>query len=386
MKYLLITITLLSLLSCRLTKETIPTISKSVMKDSTIVLSHDTMFIHSNHDTIIDNKELFLSISSKSKGFDILYHIKPIQIEIPAVNQEKKSTRQSRRYEYKLNKLKLRYAHKEHVRDINSNLKIKKDSIKETNKTNRTQIKQTNKTTRRIEKPNVFGHRIYATIVGFIIGFIIGKYFKYIVGLIKITTILFITTYGYSQSVDTVITKQSNYKSYISYQYIAPLYVKYKLYKGGGDCGRKNDNFINDTRVSCGTDSDYKASGYDKGHLASAEDFAYDCKLQEATFRYYNCIPQTPNLNRGIWKVWEDRIRTESQSDSLMVICGSKYGKKKIGKIYVPAYCFKIVKSLSTGKVTHVLWFTNQEKENTVQEITIEQLFDKKHLGYRIDL
>lgn len=341
-----------------------PVIVKTVVHDTTILVQKDTTFIHVRKDTVIDNKELFLSITSQLQGYDVLYHIKPIQIEVPVTHITQGRQRLTHR-EYKLEKLKLKQI-----------AKTSRTQIRQENKTSRTQIKESSKST--------FCHKVRFTVIGFIIGFLIGKYIKYIIGILKLTAVLFITSYGYTQTIDTVITKQTNYKSYISNQYFAPLYVEYMLYHGGGSCNRANDRFVNDTQISCGKDSDYQSSGYDKGHLANAEDFAYDCKLQEATFRYYNCIPQTPNLNRGIWKVWEETIRIESQSDSLLIICGAKYGKKKIGNVPVPTYCFKIVKSLSTGKVIHVLWFTNKDKDNTVQEITLEQLTDKKHLGYSI--
>ena len=164
---------MLSMMSCRLTKEKLPTVSKSIVKDSTIVVSHDTVMIHSIHDTIIDNKEIFLSIMSKQKGFDVLYHIKPIQIEIPVYHNEIEPSRQSLRYEYRLNKLKLKNARKQIVRDINSNLKIQKDSIKETHKTNRVAIRN---------KPNSKSSNIrtrfvdlMVNVVAFILGFLFSK-------------------------------------------------------------------------------------------------------------------------------------------------------------------------------------------------------------------
>jgi endonuclease G len=91
------------------------------------------------------------------------------------------------------------------------------------------------------------------------------------------------------------------------------MYVKYKLYRGGGDCDRKQFHFTNENVHDVAKQSDYVHSGYDQGHLCNAEDFANDCRKEELTFRFYNCIPQTPNLNRGIWKGYEQKIRKLSQ-------------------------------------------------------------------------
>lgn len=90
--------------------------------------------------------------------------------------------------------------------------------------------------------------------------------------------------------------------------------------------------------------SDYKKSGFDEGHLANAEDFANNCPYEESTFRFWNAMPQTPLLNRGIWKVQETEIRKKSQSQALIVLCGGIYNGKTIGNgVSLPDTCWKIV-------------------------------------------
>ncbi len=181
-----------------------------------------------------------------------------------------------------------------------------------------------------------------------------------------------------------IIVSNIAYTSYFSNTYHEPLYVTYKLYKGGGDCNRKKFHFKNDDKdLQTATDADYKGSGYDKGHLANAEDFAFDCTKDELTFRYYNCLPQTPNLNRGIWKVNETKIREWSQTDSLYIICGGYYENNKIGNIAVPIYCWKVVESLTTKKVLFCGWFGNTNPATEV-DVTVEEL--EKKLKYKISL
>jgi endonuclease G len=184
--------------------------------------------------------------------------------------------------------------------------------------------------------------------------------------------------------VDTII-KNSAYTSYFCKAVKQPLYVSYILYKGGGDCDRTKFRFKNDTKLKTATLKDYAATGYDQGHLANAEDFASDCVKDELTFRFYNCLPQTANLNRGIWKKWETEIRKESQVDSLYVVCGGTFeSKKTIGDgVWVPIHCWKVVQSATTKKVKHVLYFTNTNKA-TCKELTLEEL--EKILGYKVPL
>ncbi|MEI7523188.1 MAG: DNA/RNA non-specific endonuclease [Mariniphaga sp.] len=171
-----------------------------------------------------------------------------------------------------------------------------------------------------------------------------------------------------------LIVDKGIYKANFSNSYHESNFVSYFLYKGGGDCDRRNLRFTNDEpKLECATDEDYKGSQYDKGHLANAEDFAFDCQKDELTFRYYNCLPQTANLNRGLWKKNETQIRKWSQSDKLYIICGGFFGNKKIGRIAVPSYCWKIVQSVSSKKVLFCGWFSNTS-EATLEEITPSEL------------
>src|SRR5574344_2070558 len=118
------------------------------------------------------------------------------------------------------------------------------------------------------------------------------------------------------------------YTSYYSDDMVGPSYVVYKLYKGGGKVSRRSMEFT---------------SPY-------------------VHFRYHNAVPMTPQLNRGKWLEYEKKIRVLSQTDSLLIICG---GCDYYGAL-VPRRCFKIVKSLSTGKVYYSLLFDNKRKGGKV--------------------
>lgn len=159
-------------------------------------------------------------------------------------------------------------------------------------------------------------------------------------------------------NVDTIIN-QENYRSYFSFKYQNPIAVTYKLYQGGGSCSRTPFFFKGDSVIQCLTAFDYLKSGYDKGHLANAKDFAYSCQLEELTFRYYNCVPQTPTLNRGMWKVLETKIRLLSQTDSLLVVCYNDFNNTKINNIPVPTSCVKAVYSLTKRQWITIVMFTN---------------------------
>ncbi len=201
--------------------------------------------------------------------------------------------------------------------------------------------------------------------------------------LIKIIAwALLSTTALYSQLKSDTIINTGIYKSYFCYAVKQPLYVTYALYKGGGDCDRDREGFdFKKCGIKTASDKDYSKSGYDKGHLVNAEDFAFDCEKEALTFCYYNCLPQTVALNRGIWKTWEEKIRETSQTRKLFIIAGGIYGKKTIGKnkIGVPDYCYKIVLDAQTKDIIWCLLFPN-DKSGDVVEISLDNL--KRKLGY----
>jgi len=174
-----------------------------------------------------------------------------------------------------------------------------------------------------------------------------------------------------------LIIDKGIYKANFSNKFHQPRYVSYTLYKGGGDCDRKSFSFKNDIDSALtATDRDYAGSGYDKGHLANAEDFAFDCASDEMTFRYYNCLPQTANLNRGLWKRNETDVREWSQNEKLYIICGGFFKGKKMGNTEVPSHCWKVVQSADSKKVLFVGWFTNTAKA-TLDTLTIPELEKK---------
>jgi len=174
-----------------------------------------------------------------------------------------------------------------------------------------------------------------------------------------------------------IIINKGIYKTNFSNEYRVPKFVSYYLYKGGGDCDRSKFKFINDEPdLQTAIEKDYEGTIYDRGHLVNAEDFAFDCVKQELTFRYYNCLPQTANLNRGVWKMNETEIRKWSQKEKLYIICGGFFGSQKSGNITVPSYCWKVVQSCVTKKVLYCGWFKNSTKA-TVEAITISELEKK---------
>lgn len=112
----------------------------------------------------------------------------------------------------------------------------------------------------------------------------------------------------------------------------------------------RTDNFFEDPAITTGsaTDSDYKGSGYDRGHLAPAADMKWSEEAMRASFYFSNMSPQTPSFNRGVWKRAEEQVREWAlQHNAVYVVTGPVLNKitTHIGnnKVSVPAYYYKTV-------------------------------------------
>lgn len=90
-----------------------------------------------------------------------------------------------------------------------------------------------------------------------------------------------------------------------------------------------------------------KGSGYDKGHLAPAEDFRYDQEAMNSTFVLSNVVPQKAGLNRGIWKKLENRVRRWACGEEKITVFTGPLLDKPVSKLTtglaVPEEFFKIV-------------------------------------------
>lgn len=118
-----------------------------------------------------------------------------------------------------------------------------------------------------------------------------------------------------------------------------------------GDVDRFSGNFISDTSLPSSfyhvKHSDYTNSGYDRGHLVRSEERTKTVEDNKSTFLLTNVIPQTPDLNQGVWLKLEYYCEElcKQQNKELYVIAGGIYHtKEKIkGLVTIPDSCFKII-------------------------------------------
>lgn len=114
--------------------------------------------------------------------------------------------------------------------------------------------------------------------------------------------------------------------------------------------GTRDESFKADEELQAGQRSelsDYRGSGYDRGHMAPAADMKFSQAATTESFLLSNMTPQIGiGFNRGIWARLEDQVRVwATHRGDVVAITGPVYGEKTIGasKVAVPTHFFKIV-------------------------------------------
>ncbi|KAL8626003.1 hypothetical protein ACOMHN_012595 [Nucella lapillus] len=105
--------------------------------------------------------------------------------------------------------------------------------------------------------------------------------------------------------------------------------------------------------------SDYKGSGYDRGHLAAASNHRHGQKAMDQTFLLSNIAPQVGvGFNRGAWNDLEKYTRAVARKNRCVYVCtgplylprkeadGKKYIKYEVigaNQVAVPTHFFKVL-------------------------------------------
>lgn len=138
----------------------------------------------------------------------------------------------------------------------------------------------------------------------------------------------------------------------------------------------RKDKFAKDptSTISSALATDYAKSGYDRGHLCPAADNRWSQDAMNQSFYMSNMSPQDPDLNRGIWKELEEKVRDWAvENEEVYVVTGPILAdgfKKKIGKsnVAVPNYFYKVVADLSGDEIKGIGFiFVNGENNGELK-------------------
>jgi endonuclease G len=152
------------------------------------------------------------------------------------------------------------------------------------------------------------------------------------------------------QSGDTII-RHTGFTLLYNEKHEQASWVAYELTKEEtNSMYRRTNKFRTDPKVKTGTarDSDYKASGYDRGHLAPAADMGCSQITMAESFYFSNISPQVPEFNRGIWKQVEEKVRDWAiHNDGVYIVTGPvlRDSLPTISTIHlsVPEYYYKVI-------------------------------------------
>ena len=177
---------------------------------------------------------------------------------------------------------------------------------------------------------------------------------------LQFLALLILTTnlYGqYEPKAKGELVEHTHYQFDYNESHEQPNWVYYVLTRDGVDgVAERKNNFRSDTKVSSGSAStnDYKASGYDRGHLCPAADMRSSQVAMNESFFMSNMSPQHPSFNRGIWKKCEEVVRG-ALTDTLYVITGPIF-RDNIGviganKVTIPGSYYKVIYDKCKSKI-----------------------------------
>ncbi len=116
---------------------------------------------------------------------------------------------------------------------------------------------------------------------------------------------------------------------------------------------KRADNFQPDSSIVHGPIaqlSDYRRSGYDRGHMCPSADNKHSREAMNQCFLLSNMCPQTHKLNAGDWEQLEELCRKWAAAyDSIYIVCGPIIEKgetyETIGdnKVTVPRQFYKVI-------------------------------------------
>ncbi|MBO3697031.1 DNA/RNA non-specific endonuclease [Roseivirga sp. E12] len=187
-------------------------------------------------------------------------------------------------------------------------------------------------------------------------------------------------------SSDQAIIERPYYTLRYNEEHEQAMWVAYKLSADSLKQEKfpRKDNFRRDPRVRTGSAelSDYKGTGYDRGHLAPAADFSYDEFALSQTFYMSNMSPQVASFNRGIWKKLEDQVREWTMEESeLYIVTGPILNKEftTIGsnEVSIPEYYYKIVLDIHKPEIKAIAFLLKNEKSGDALEafvVSIDQI------------
>lgn len=108
-----------------------------------------------------------------------------------------------------------------------------------------------------------------------------------------------------------------------------------------GQSDRRNCQFREDPSVHefhRATNTDFRGSGFDRGHMAAAANHKWSQRAMDDTFLLSNIAPQNPDLNQNMWNRLEQQVRSLTRLYRNVFVCTGPLflpRQEADGKLYV---------------------------------------------------
>lgn len=150
---------------------------------------------------------------------------------------------------------------------------------------------------------------------------------------------------------------------------------------------KRTDNFRPDPKVKTksATPSDYRRSGYTRGHLVPAGDMNFDERAMSETFYMSNMSPQLRNQNMGIWRELEEQVRDWGRKyKHLYIVSGPVLTEREIDRIgknivTVPRNYYKVILDITDPEFKGIGFIIPNEISDehlTEFAVTIDEIED----------
>jgi endonuclease G len=173
-----------------------------------------------------------------------------------------------------------------------------------------------------------------------------------------------------------------------------PIYTVEKLSKEEllAPHPRRSNQFYEEARLPFSERSllsDYRGSGFDRGHNAPAGDMSNERSMAQS-FSLANMMPQARQNNQGIWaKNVEEptRLYVKRAAGDVYVFTGSTGNSGSVGRnrVTVPSHLYKLVYDPSKN-IAWAYWIENTNEAVMSPPISYQELVNKTGIDFQLPL
>lgn len=153
---------------------------------------------------------------------------------------------------------------------------------------------------------------------------------------------------------------------------------------------RRSNQFYEEARLPLAERSllsDYRGSGYDRGHNVPAGDMSNERSMAQS-FSLANMMPQARQNNQGIWaKNVEEPTRqyVKRASGEIYVFTGSVGNRGSIGtnKVTIPSHLYKLVYDPHKN-LAWAYWIENSNEATMRPPISYQELVEKTGIDFKL--